>query len=558
VDFDNTENLYIEGDNLDVLKLLRETYLNKVKMIYIDPPYNTGHDFVYADRFDIDSADWKDISGDYDAHGNRLVTNLESNGRFHTDWLNMIYPRLRIARDLLAEDGVIFISIDDNEIAQLRKICDEVFGESNFIAEFPRVTKKGGKSSDVTAKNHDYILLYAKNAVQSDLIGISHTDSGYSNQDNYFEERGYYKANQTLDYDSLGYVQTLDYPIEIDGETFIAGGDMEMYHQRQQGQHGRADWGWRWSKDLFDFGFANGFIEVHRGGTRPRIYTKTYQNVSIEKVGGRYQIVNIDRTKPLSTLEFTDNKYSNDNAKKVFDAIMHKGVFEYTKPPELLMQLARLVNGNNFTVLDFFSGSATTAHAVMQLNAEDGGKRKFIMVQLPEVTDEKSEAAKAGYTNICEIGKERIRRAGAKIKAESPLTTDDLDVGFRVLKLDSSNMKDVYYTPKELVRMRLSFDGLADNIKEGRTDEDLLLQVMLDLGIPLSAKITQNGNVYYVNDNYLIACFKRVDTALITKIAKKKPYYAVFRDNSFASDSSMVNFKYVFNTYSPNTIRRVL
>ena len=493
----------------------------------------------------------------------------------------MMYPRLRLARDLLTEDGVVFISIDDNEVENLKKICNEIFGSSNYLAEFPRVTKKGGKSSDVTAKNHDYLLLYAKNVTQSDLIGISHTDSGYSNQDEFFSERGYYKSNQTLDYDSLGYVQTLDYPIEIDGEVFYAGGDIEMYNDRQQGQHGRADWGWRWSKDLFDFGFANGFIEIHRGGTRPRIYTKTYQNVSIEKVDGQYQIIKIDRTKPLSTLEFTDNKYSNDNAKKAFDTVMPKGVFEYTKPPELIAQLARLVNGSEYCVLDFFSGSATTAHAVMQLNAEDGGKRKFIMVQIPEACAPDSEAAKAGYATICEIGKERIRRAGTRLNSEIAIQNAELkakeqqlsltesnselripnsalDIGFRVLKLDSSNMKDVYYTPQEYTRQQFKLDGLIDNIKPDRSGEDLLFQVMLDLGIPLSAKITQDRGVFTVGENYLIACFKRADTALITEIAKKKPYYAVFRDGSFASDSALVNFEQVFSTYSPNTIRRVL
>jgi adenine-specific DNA-methyltransferase len=566
VDFDTTENLYIEGDNLDVLKCLRETYLNKVKMIYIDPPYNTGNDFVYEDDFAGDADEFLSRDGQFDEQGNRLVKNLDSNGRFHTDWLNMMYPRLRVARDLLTEDGVIFISIDDNEVENLKKICNEVFGAINSVSMFPRVTKKGGKSSDVTAKNHDYVLMYAKNVLYADLVGISHDDSGYSNEDEYFETRGYYKANQTLDYDSLGYVRTLDYPINIGDEIFYAGGDIEMYNERQKGQHGRADWGWRWrwSKDLFDFGLANGFIEIHRGGARPRIYTKTYQKVRIERIGGNYKVVEFDRTKPLSTLEFTENKYSNDNAKKVFDDLMEKGVFEYTKPPELIAQLERLVNGNDFITLDFFSGSATTAHAVMQLNAEDGGKRKFILVQLPELTDEKSEAYKAGYKNICEIGKERIRRAGKKIKSEAGLQAQDLDIGFRVLKLDSSNMKDVYYTPEQYEKLNFDLEGFEDNIKPDRTDEDLLFQVMLELDIPLSAQITQdvgtsNGSrTFSVNDNYLIACFGGVDTALLTEIAKKHPYYAVFRDSSFISDSALVNFEQVFNTYSPNTTRRVL
>jgi adenine-specific DNA-methyltransferase len=560
-DWDTTENLYIEGDNLDVLKLLQESYLGKVKMVYIDPPYNTGNDFIYRDNFAQSREEYDEEAGVYDEDGNRLFRNQESNGRFHSDWCSMIYPRLVLARNLLRDDGVAFVHIDDREVTQLRKICDEVFGESNYLAEFPRVTKKGGKSSDVTAKNHDYILLYAKNAIRLDLTGISHTDSGYSKHDEFFDERGYYKANQTLDYDSLGYVKTLDYPIEIDGETFIAGGNMDMYEQRQQGQHGRADWGWRWSKDLFDFGLANGFIEVHRGGARPRIYTKTYQNVSIEKVGGAYQIVKIDRTKPLSTLEFTDNKYSNDNAKKAFDAIMQKAVFEYTKPPELLMQLARLVNGSDFTVLDFFSGSATTAHAVMQLNAEDGGKRKFIMVQLPEVCDGKSEAAKAGYSTICEIGKERIRRAGTKIKAEADPSGGGLDVGFRVLKLDDTNMNDVYYAAGEYEQDMLTL--MQSNIKKDRTDMDLLFGCLLDWGLPLSMPHTreriEDFTVHTYNDGDLIACFEeKVPENVVREIAGRQPLRAVFRDNSFTSSPEKINVFEIFKLLAPNTTVKVI
>ena len=299
IDFENTNNLYIEGDNLEVLKLLQTAYYRKVKMIYIDPPYNTGNDFVYEDDFKDPIAKYKEITSQ------TTKSNPETMGRYHTNWLNMMYPRLRLAANLLKDDGVIFISIDDNEVDNLKKICNEVFGEENFIVNFPRVTKKGGKSSDVTARNHDYVLMYAKSIEDADLKGVAHNDEGYSNKDEYFEERGFYKLNQTLDYDSLGYVPTLDYPIEINGEIFYAGGDKNTYEERQRGLHGRADWGWRWSKDLFAYGLKNGFIEVKRGGSRPRIYTKTYQNVKIESVNGHYEIVKIDRTKPLSTLEFT-------------------------------------------------------------------------------------------------------------------------------------------------------------------------------------------------------------------------------------------------------------
>lgn len=563
VNFDTTENLYIEGDNLDVLKLLRETYLGKVKMIYIDPPYNTGNDFVYDDDFAEDGEEFLFRDNQYDAQGNRLVQNTESNGRFHTDWLNMIYPRLKVAKDLLADDGVIFISIDDNEQENLKKICDEIYGNTNFVCSFPRVTKKGGKSSNEVARNHDYILMYTKNRAEADLCGIAHDDAGYSNKDEYFQERGYYKANQTLDYDSLGYVKTLDYPIVIDGETFYAGGTEQGYLQRQAGQHGRADWGWRWrwSKDLYEFGKTNGFIEIHRGGSRPRIYTKTYQKVKIEKSGDKYCIVMFDRTKPLSTLELTDNQYSNDNAKKVIDDLLQKGVFEYTKPPVMIQMLSKLIADKSFIALDFFSGSATTAHGVMQLNAEDGGKRKFIMVQLPEVCEEKSEAAKAGYKNICEIGKERIRRAGKKIMEENGEKAANLDIGFRVLKLDSSNMEDVYYSPDNTRQDDLL--SLISNIKPDRSAEDLLFQVMLELGVTLSSKIEEceisGKKVFKVAGNFLIACFDdNVTDEVVKAIAKEQPAYAVLRDSSFANDSVAANFEQIFATYSPDTVRRVL
>lgn len=395
------------------------------------------------------------------------------------------------------------------------------------------------------------------------MSGVSHFDEGYSNKDEFFEERGFYKANQTLDYDSLGYVKTLDYPIVIDGETFYAGGDEAVYKQRQAGQHGRADWGWRWrwSKELFDFGLKNGFIEIHRGGKRPRIYTKTYQSADIQKVNGEYRVVRTDRTKPLSTLEFTENQYSNDNAKKDFEKIMPKGVFEYTKPSALIVKMLELASNDDSFILDFFSGSATTAQGTMQFNTENTGKRKFILVQLPEVCEEGTEAAKAGFKTICEIGKERIRRAGKIIKEENPLAAKNLDIGFRVFKLDSSNMKDVYYSPSETPQKDLL--GRVDNIKEGRTPEDLLFQVMLEFGIPLSSKIKESviagKKVFNVEDNYLIACFDDAITEeAITAIAKEKPQYVVLRDSGFKTDSVAANFEQIFATYSPDTTRRVL
>lgn len=557
----DSENLYIEGDNLEVLKLLQETYLGKVKMIYIDPPYNTGNDFVYEDDFAQSAADYMDNSGQYDEEGNRMVTNTESNGRFHTDWLNMIYPRLKLAKDLLAEDGVIFISIDDNEIENSLKVCSEVFGKGNYLACFPRVTKKAGKTTEAIARNHDYLLSYAKSSAVK-LYLPSHTDDGFKFSDEFIDTRGKYKLNQTLDYDSLQYSASLDYPITVKGKTFYPGQSYEKYLERQKGNHARADWAWRWSKELFEFGLKNGFIVIKDYESHSRIYTKTYQNCKIVKKGNGFQLEYMERTKAISTLEFIENEYSNDNSKKNITQVFDAAVFDYSKPVELLKTITSYATSTSDVVLDFFSGSATTAHAVMKLNAEDGGYRKFIMVQLPEKTDEKSEAYKAGYKNICEIGKERIRRAGRKIKEDAGLTAPaDLDIGFRCLRLDESNMKPVYYTPEETQQQDLF--SLVDNVKPDRTPEDLLFQVMLDLGVllssPIEVKEIAGKKVFNVADGFLLACFDHdVTEETVKAIAQMKPYYAVFRDSSMANDSVATNFDQIFETYSPDTVRKVL
>lgn len=558
VDFDNTENLYIEGDNLEVLKLLQETYLGKIKMIYIDPPYNTGNDFVYEDDFAQSTEDYLDNSGQFDDEGNRLVKNLDSNGRFHTDWLNMIYPRLKLAKDLLTEDGVIFLSVDDNEVDNLLKICAEIFGSSCFLACFPRVTKKAGKTTDTIAKNHDYVLAFSK-SINPKLYLPLHTDDGFKFADEFEAERGKYKLNQTLDYDSLQYSSSLDYPITIDGETIYPGQSYEKYLERKSGNHARADWAWRWSRELFDFGYKNGFIIVKKYENYSRIYTKTYQNAKIVKTVNGFAVKCFQRTKAISTLEFVENEFSNDNSKKNLLELFENSVFDYSKPVLLPQTLLRYSASKNDIILDFFSGSSTTAHAVMKLNAEDGGQRKFIMVQLAEVTDEKSEAYKAGYKNICEIGKERIRRAAKKIVEENPEAK--FDGGFRVLKCDSSNMKDVYYNPSEYEPSL--FSKLENNIKEDRTPEDLLFQVMLDLGVLLSSKIEEtmiaDKKVFNVENNYMIACFDNdVTEEVITEIAKRKPYYFVMRDSSMASDSVATNFEQIFAAYSPDTVRKVI
>ncbi len=542
VDFDNTQNLYIEGDNLEVLKLLQETYLGKIKMIYIDPPYNTGNDFVYNDDFAMSAQDYSEVSGDYDEDGNRLVLNSESNGRFHTDWLNMIYPRLRLAKDLLSDDGVIFISLDENEIQNAKKVCDEIFGERNFICNFVRKNKAGsGHDSANIAIEFDYVLCYVKNIQSCTLnqeIVDTESDPKYKLSDEFEDKRGRYYLRD-LDYRG-SYSEALDYPI-------IAPDGTEIY---SGGVHGKPNT-WRWSKQKFDWGVQNDFIVFQQKADKSwKVYIKQYQYVD----NNNQPYI---RTIPYRALI----DYSNGLGSMECEELLGSGIFSYPKPSALVKYLLKIGTSKDSVILDFFSGSATTAHAVMQLNAEDGGNRKFIMVQIPEPCDEKSEAYKAGYKNICEIGKERIRRAGAKIKQENGLTAQNLDTGFRVLKLDTSNMQPVYYNPEEYTQTLL--DGLTDNIKADRTPLDLLFQVMLDLGKPLSAKIEGKDiagkKVYIVNDDDLIACLdSNVTEETVKAIAQMKPLYAIFRDSSLASDSVAANFDQIFATYSPNTIRKVL
>ena len=532
VDFDNTENLYIEGDNLEVLKLLQETYLGKVKMIYIDPPYNTGNDFVYEDDFKQSAEEYIDNSGQLDEEGNRMVTNTESNGRFHTDWLNMIYPRLKLAKDLLSEDGVIFISIDDNEADNLRKVCDEIFGEENFLAQiiweraFAPVNLKKHFSP-----SHDYIICYANNIDNCVCNGLKRDDSSnsrYANPDN--DPRGVWTSGDL----SVGPAVT-EKIYEI-----ITPSGRSVYPP--------SGYCWRLDKNtFFEYVKDKRIWFGENGDNVPRIkrfLSEVKQGIT-----------------PMTIWKFKEVGSSQDasrNLKKLFD---DKAFFEYPKSVPLIERCIQLYSNKKSLILDFFSGSATTAHAVMQLNAEDGGKRKFIMVQLQEECAENSEAYKAGYKNICEIGKERIRRAGQKIKEENSLTTQDLDIGFRVLKCDSSNMEDVYFTPKEYMDKQQSL--FVDNIKKDRNDEDLLFDAMLKLDTPLSSKIEKitiaGKTVYNVAQGHLMACFdKNVTDEVITAIAKEMPSYFVMRDSSQADDSVAINFEQIFNTYSPQTVRRVL
>ena len=526
----DSENLYIEGDNLEVLKLLQETYLGKVKMIYIDPPYNTGNDFVYEDDFAQSTEEYLANSGQYDEEGNRLVPNTESNGRFHTDWLNMIYPRLKVAKDLLSENGVIFISISDEEQANLRKLCDEVFGENNFEGHihWRRRHNQPNDKTKMIGIVTEHIIVYAKNSPHLKSVGVGKLDltASFSNPDN--DPRGPWASKPwKVGSDQSGSKYTIITPTGkvLEGE-------------------------WMGEETTFRSYLAEGRIYFPKDGEgMPR---KKYYQFERENEGQC-------ATNWWPHEQFGHNQGANNCMTELFGI---KNVFSNPKPTELLRAMLKVANvKQSDIVLDFFSGSATTAHAVMQLNTEDGGNRRFIMVQVPEPTDEKSEAYKAGYKNICEIGKERIRRAGAKIKGENPLGTMDLDVGFRVLKCDSTNMKDVYYHPDEYAANM--FDMLSDNIKEDRTPEDLLFQAMLDLGVLLSSKIEQTEiagkKVFNAADNFLIACFDTdVTEETITAIAKQKPYYFVMRDSSLASDSVAANFDQIFATYSPDTVRKVL
>lgn len=589
VDFDTTENLYIEGDNLEVLKLLQETYLGKIKMIYIDPPYNTGNDFVYNDEFGIGNEEWNGISGNYDADGNQLVgaleKNTEANGRFHTDWLNMIYPRLKLAKDLLRDDGVIFISIDDNEVENLKKVCGEVFGEGNFVAIINWKGRGGRQDSKYYAAVHEYILCYAK---QREYFVAGEEIKSGDVYPKYDKEKGrYYKTQLLRKWGSNSRREdgpNLFYPITAPDGTEVYPVVAVRDSQRPSICE-KIDGRWRHGASTMEKNIKNGLVEFVKQDDGTWIpYEKIFAPLEGEEKTKKYTTW-IDET--------------NDGAKGIKD-LFGSTVFDYPKSPNLLVRFLKMAGvESGDIILDFFSGSATTAHAVMQLNAEDGGHRKFIMVQLPEKTDEKSEAYKAGYQNICEIGKERIRRAGTKINNENeklkdvPLIKDNkdvqlflsiaenghdaiehtksafervdishsLDTGFRVLKCDTSNMKDVYYNPAEYeVNM---FSRLEDNIKEDRTPEDLLFQVMLDLGVLLSSKIEETTiagkKVFNVEDNYLIACFDSdVSEETIKAIAKQKPYYFVMRDSSMASDSVATNFDQIFATYSPDTVRKVL
>lgn len=551
VDFWNTKNLYIEGDNLDVLKVLRENYLGAIKMIYIDPPYNTGNDFVYNDDFAQSREHFETTSGAFDEYGNQLIDpmqrNTESNGRFHTDWLNMIYPRLKVARDLLSDEGVIFISIDDNEVENLKKVCSEVFGERNFVSIINWKGRGGRQDSKYYAVLHEYILCYAKN--------LSHFTAGeeikegeiYPKYDEVAKRN--YKTQLLRKWGSNSLRENrpnLYYPITAPDGTEVY---PTIYSESKDSALGfvRIQGCWRHGASTLGKIIADGRVEFLKNKWGEWVpYEKIYEPLPGE-----------ENTKKFTTW-VDDISNGTDTLKKLFSI----PPFDYAKSPELISLFLRMadVDGDDI-ILDFFSGSATTAHAVMKLNAEDGGHRKFIMVQLPENTDEKSEARKAGYETICQIGEERIRRAGKKVKEEAGLQGQDLDTGFRVLKLDSSNMEDVFYTPEDFDVKNIF--NTVDNVKPDRTPLDLLFQVLPELNIELSAKIEEkevNGKkVFFVDGNYLIATFDtEVNESTVTEIAKMKPQYFVMRDASAANDNVLDNFDQIFRHYSPDTIRKIL
>ena len=545
--WDSTENLYIEGDNLEVLKLLQESYLGKVKMIYIDPPYNTGNDFIYADDFMRSQEEENEQMGMFDEDENRLFKNTDTNGRFHSDWCSMIYSRLMLARNLLTDDGVIFISIDDNEVFNLKQICDEVFGNGNFVAQLAVQLNPRGRNLDrYIAKTHESVLIYVCDYLNTtSILGIE-KEGKMVDEYNKSDARGAYRLiglrNRNQAFNPITR-PNLYYPLYVDPNTKMVSTvetntfTDEVFPDTPDG----IKTCWTWMKKKVDS--ENHLITAERTGNEWRIFRKDY-------------LVAEDGSTATTLVKslWTENTINNDYGKKAIKELFGSNVMSFPKPPELIKRMAAIGSRQDSIILDFFSGSATTAHAVMQLNAEDGGHRKFIMVQLPEPCDETSEAYKAGYKNICEIGKERIRRAGEKIKAESPMTTQDLDIGFRVLKLDDTNMKDVYYAADDYSQDMIA--GLESNIKDDRTDLDLLFGCLIDWGLPLSlpyrSEQMDGCTVHTYNGGDLIACFDaNIPESVVKTIAKRKPLRAVFRDSGFASSPEKINVFEIFKLYMP-------
>lgn len=542
VNFNSTKNLYIEGDNLDALKLLQETYLGKVKMIYIDPPYNTGNDFIYEDDFSEDIETYKRRSNQVDDAGNRLTANSPTNGRFHSDWLSMIYARLKLARNLLTDDGVVFVSIDENEAANLRRLCDEIFGEANFVAQLTVIVKPEGRRYGFFAKTHDYVIAYCKNHEKASLneILVEGLEHPHSDELGGFTLKGL--RNRNVQAFNSTNRPNLRYPFYVDTRhpdangffsvsTIPLAGHVKVEASTIDGLHSV----WRWGKEKAEKQ-RNDLLAYQGNDGEIRIFQKERKLSQMAKT-------------VLADKEFISNKGT-----KELQNLLGKGIFDFPKPVALVKLMTTIGAHEDSIVLDFFSGSATTAHAVMQLNAEDGGSRRFIVVQVPELTPDGSEAAKAGYRSIADIGKERIRRAGAIIAKQNP----GVDVGFRVLKVDTSNMADVFYTPDALDKNTL--DLFVDNIKPDRSPEDLLFQVMLDCGVDLALPIAEDSiqgkKVFFVEGNALLACFDAhggIDESFVKALAKHQPLRVVFRDAGFKDSAVKINIEQIFKSLSPST-----
>ena len=539
VDWDTTENLYIEGDNLEVLKLLQRAYLGKVKMIYIDPPYNTGNDFVYEDDFAMSSEEMDEAMGNLDEESNRLRRNLDSNPRYHSDWCSMIYSRLLVARTLLADDGVIFISIDDNEVHHLRKICDEVFGARNFVADLVWQSTAGSNTGTDIITVTEHIIVFSKNKGAIIFDGLLSNRENYTYSDEYESERGKYSLDK-MDRRRVGihYSHALDYPITMpDGSVRYPGGGE---HKSTEG------WNYLWSQKKFQWGLENGFIEFKKTDGQWNVYNKRYFRVDNEGNS-------ITRSIPYRNLISSD-RFNTAQGTSEIRNLFGQRTFDFPKPSGLIKYLLSMtVRTSPYSlILDFFSGSATTAHAVMQLNAEDGGKRKYICVQIPEETPQGSEARKAGYNTICDIGKERIRRAGKKIKEETGLMGQDLDTGFRVLRVDSSNMEDIYFEPAKLKQDDL-FSQL-DSVKPDRSELDLLFGCMVDWGVqlshPLRQEVVGGKRLHIVNEGALVACFdKEINPEAISRIAQMAPLRVIFREECFATDADKLNIYEKFKQF---------
>lgn len=552
-DWDTTQNLYIEGDNLEVLKILQESYLGKVKMIYIDPPYNTGHDFIYRDKFQRSQQEENEQMGIIDENENMLL-NPESNGRFHSDWCSMIFSRLTLARNLLTDDGLIFISIDENEIVNLRKICDDVFGPNQFVAQITLLCNPKGRSQDKYIANcHEYVLIYSNHLLENGSVSIPKTAEEIAKDYPLFDEkrlpyRELELRNTHRDFGRFNR-KNLWYAFYVtpSGEVSLNRNDNseEVYPIWDDGFEGC----WTWGKDKAQQELS--LLVAKRVAGKTKIYRKAYAYTQ--------DGLPLKQVKSI----WTENSFFTEKGQIAVNALFgEKGkVFQSPKSPFMIAQCVSMAQDKDAIILDFFSGSATTAHAVMQLNAEDGGHRKFIMAQLPEPCDEKSEAFKAGYKNICEIGKERIRRAGDKIKADNPLGTQNLDIGFRVFRVDSSNMKDVYYQPEELDQQ--SIFNLVSNIKDDRTDMDLLYACLLDWGVEIHLPHTSTDldgcTVHNVDNGALMACFSpNVPRSVVEYMAKQQPLRAVFRDSAFASDDAKINVTEIFKNLSPDTKVKVI